>query len=154
MSSYTNFYLRRGECFIPIGSWSRNTYIYRHVSPYAGNFEKVKALSSHNIEMILESLLAEKKALKKYKKNEREKYKMLLNANLSREEIETIYDEFRANINEINKEIEYLKGGIKYMHFLLTIVDDSKYSEILDNDKLVYVGIESPENIKPEDIDE
>lgn len=154
MSSYANFYLRRGECFIPIGSWSRNTYIYNHVSPYAGNFEKVKALSSQNIEMILESLLEEKKALKKYKKSEREKYKMLLNTSPSAKEIEIMYDDFQKNIDEINEEIKCLKCDISYMHFLLTIVNDSKYSEILDNNKLVYVGIESPENIKPEDIDE
>lgn len=154
MSSYANFYLRRGECFIPIGSWSRNTYIYNHVSPYAGNFEKVKALSSQDIERILESLLEEKRALKKQKKNEKEKYKMLLNANLSTEEMKTIYDDFQANVNEIKKDIKYINGNINYMGFLLTIVDDSKYSEILDNNKLVYVGIESPENIKAEDIDE
>ena len=154
MSSYANFYLRRGECFIPIGSWSRNTSIYYCVSPYIRNFEKVRALSSQDIETILESLLEEKKALKKQKKNEKEKYKMLLNANLSTEEMKAIYDDFQANVNEIKEEIKYINGNINYMGFLLTIVDDSKYSEILDNNKLVYVGIESPENIEAEDIDE
>lgn len=154
MSMYANFYLRRGECFIPIGSWSRNTYIYQDVSLYTGKFEKVKALSSQNIETILEGLMSEKETRKKLKKEERKKYKILLNIGLSAEEIEIIYDDFQKNIDEINEEIKCLKDEINYIRFLLTIVDDSKYSEILDNNKLVYVGIESPENIEPEDIDE
>lgn len=154
MSSYVNFYLRRGECFIPIGSWSRDTYVYRYVSPYTGTFEKVSALSSQNIEIILESLLEEKKVLKKQKKEEQEKYKMFLNTNLSAKEIETIYENFQENMDVIKEEIKYLKRDINYMYFLLTIVDDLKYSEILDSNKLIYVGIESPENIQAEDIDE
>lgn len=152
MSQYANFYLRRGECFIPIGSFSRNNTIYDYVSGYTKEFEKVGPLTEQNLSNIISEIKIDLERIKKTKKNTKRKYMAILQSPITIEEKRSLLDEQDEVINSINEDKMCIEYAFNFFNNLADIVDNARYSEILDIDKFLYVGIETPENITEEDI--
>ena len=152
MSQYANFYLRRGECFIPIGSFSRNNTIYDYVSGYTKEFEKVSPLTEQNLGDIINEIRVDLERIKKTKKNTKRKYMAILQSPITIEEKRSLLDEQDEVINSINEDKMCIEYAFNFFNNLADIVDNAKYSDILDVDKFLYVGIETPENITEEDI--
>lgn len=152
MSQYANFYLRRGECFIPIGSFSRNNTIYDYVSGYTKEFEKVGPLTEQNLSDIISEIKENLEHIKKTKKQTKRKYMAILQSPITVEEKRNLLDEQDEVINSINEDKMYIEYAFNFFNNLADIVDSAKYSDILDVDRFLYVGIEAPENITEEDI--
>ena len=152
MSMYANFYLRRGECFIPIGSFNRNNAIYDYVCGYTKEFEKVGPLTEQDLSNIISEIKEDLERIKKTKKNTKRKYVAILQSPITIEEKRSLLDEQDEIISSINEDKMCIEYAFNFFNSLADIVDNAKYSEILDVDRFLYVGIETPENITEEDI--
>lgn len=152
MSTYANFYLRRGECFIPIGSFSRNNAIYSYVCGYTKEYEKVGPLTQQNLSDIIGEIKIDLERIKKTKKNTKRKYMAILQSPITIEEKRSLLDEQDEIISSINEDKMCIEYALNFFNNLADMVDYAKYSDILDIDKFLYVGIETPENITEEDI--
>ena len=152
MSQYANFYLRRGECFIPIGSFSRNNPVYNYVHTYTSEFEKINPLTVVKLDKIVNEIEKDLELLKKAKKRTKRKYMAILQSPITVEEKRSLMDEQDEAINSINEDKLYIEYALHFFNNLTDMVDNAKYSSVLDADKFLYVGIETPENITEEDI--
>jgi len=149
MSCYTSFFIRRGEDFIPIGTYSRNSAIARAFSEnhFSVPWEKISPLTKKDISNVIDGIVEMKdydnQTIAKYEKRIEEIKKM--EASLS-ERLEMI-DEYESYIKEVREDLEEWEHAHSYLVFLDDIIDEIKYSEYekdkgYDADNYIYFGLE------------
>lgn len=143
MSSYIHFYLRVGDNFVPLGSFSRSSRIYRmfqSVAPY----EQIAAFTAAQVsEIQKEAGLALKQindSLTGYKKMKQD----IMAANNSLEEkmeyISSYIDSCVADALEDKEELEY---AVHYLSFILEAIWETEFNNNgFDGKNFFYAGIE------------
>ena len=155
MSQYIEFYVGKGDTLIELNAFCGSSTIYRFFVEYSAiPYEKIRKISSGNIEYITKYINDEIKHLKKSKKKAEKELKRLHQAVgdfHKTEEIHQTYENISNYIEEMDSEIKQCKAARRFTQVLYDMVDSAKY---LDNEVNYYVGIESgtnPEIEKDED---
>ena len=149
MSCYTCFFIRRGEDFVPIGSYSRNHAISRafNENHFSAPWEKITPLTKEDISNVINGIAEMKdydnQTIAKYKRRIEEIKKM--EASIS-ERIEMI-EEYESYIKEVQEDLEEWEHAHSYLVFLDDIIDEIKYSDYItdegyDADNYIYFGLE------------
>lgn len=137
MSSYVNIYVRDNDVFLPIGVFSRSSYIYRafeHYVPYGA----LTPINGRTISDIKSELNNELKIYQNYI-NEREEAKVLvMTANNSLEDKLEAIDGLNDGINEFKDEVKYITDAINFVDMFTLIIDSAYYGV----ENYVYAGIE------------
>lgn len=147
MSEYLEFYVGKGDTLIELNAFCRSSTIYQFFVEYSAiPYEKVRKISSNNIEYITKYITDEIKHLKKSKKKSEKELKRLHQAVgdfYKTEEIHQTYEDISSYIEEIDSEIKQCKAALHFTQILYDMVDSAKY---LDNEVNYYIGIESGTN--------
>ena len=146
MSQYINFFIRCDKTFVPLFSFSRNSYIYGAFrgAPY----EKVTALTENTLANVQESLMSEMNTYKaRLKQNEAEKKVIPVFQNSVDEKLESIR-EINESIGGIQEELGDLEMGLNYCIVMQNILETAKYAkddvniENYGENSVIYYGIE------------
>lgn len=148
MSTYTCFFIRHKDEFIPIGSYGRNCSVARafNDSYVMVPWEKVSPLTEKEIGDVINYVIEQKKEDKERIAEYNADIAMVksIDAPLN-EKLEKIYDiqEFIKEVEEDYNEWEYAHS---YLSFLLGIIDEAKWAEDeskkVDIDNYIYFGLE------------
>ena len=147
MSQYIEFYVGKDDTLIELNAFCRSSTIYQFFVEYSAiPYEKVRKISSGNIEYITKYINDEIKHLKNSKKKAEKELKRLHQAVgdfHKTEEIHQTYENISNYIEEMDSEIKQCKAARHFTQVLYDMVDSAKY---LDNEVNYYVGIESGTN--------
>ena len=156
MSSYINFFVKRKNIYVPIGSFCRSSVIYRE---FDGEYEKIKPLTSEKLTSIYMELKEEKmKVLKDFEDYKREfeeyvafiqKMNNTLNEKLDAiAEKESFLKEYKREIDEMVDDIEI---ATSFCYFLSNILDEALSYDDIDEDFYIFYGVEVPYSVVNED---
>ena len=148
MSAYVNFFIRVGDNFAPIGSFSRSSQIYRSFQVYAP-WEKIKVVTPAELKYVydeLKDLRAEDENVIKVIDTKLEAVKSFEN---SVEDKLEIIEDLMADKREYQEYIDEYNDALSYIMCLNCIVDEGRNGEYYDGYKgiinpaaYLYVGIE------------
>lgn len=148
MSSYIEFYLRKGENYLPLGAWSRNSKLYEVFKDFA-EYNNAIPFTRENLDIIYDDINNEianvKKQIKKYKKN----IKFFTKSRLNYEDLIEGYNSFQSEIEEYKEELSSLKKAKSWAYALNEILHEAEdtcyYSDkslYINPDEYIYVGID------------
>lgn len=160
MSSYMHFFVRVGDVFAPIATYSRSSKVYcafEHCAPY----EKIKALQ---LEELGNAEANFRENIESYQKSiEREKAKLewLKTASFSSEERMNLYYECAQSIEDYEEELPQLeRRGLAFCSFLRDMIseaeDEVEYGKNplgLNPAAYIYIGIECGSHPTLEDLE-
>lgn len=144
MSSYIQFFMRRGDEFIPLMTYSRSNTIYKifeHILPW----EKIKAISYDSLSAKIaqcNSLVSENE--EKVKELNQKKTLVASFNNSVEEKMEALSDIDEA-IEEYNEDIAMGNRAAYICIFLQDLIEEIMYDEEpkkYDKDKYIYGGYE------------
>lgn len=151
MSCYVNFFLRAGEKWLPIGSFSRSSAVYAAFE--SAPWEKVRALTGATLESILRE---QEENIGKFEKSIEEAIKrrdMIASFNNSVEDKLDAMREEDEYISGLRETVDELAQAIAFTRTLMWIVDEadsSKYNERVEDcynpDEYLYFGMECGSN--------
>lgn len=144
MSSYIQFFMRRGDEFIPLMTYSRSNTIYQifeHILPW----EKIKAISYDTIsEKIAECNSLVSKNEEKIKELNQKKTLVASFNNSVEEKMQVLFDIDEA-IEEYNEDIAMGNRAAYICIFLQDLMEEVMYgeeSEKYDKNEYIYGGYE------------
>lgn len=144
MSSYIQFFMRRGNEFIPLMTYSRSNTIYQifeHILPW----EKIKAISYDTIsEKIAECNSLVSKNEEKIKELNQKKTLIASFNNSIEEKMQVLFDIDEA-IEEYNEDIAMGNRAAYICIFLQDLMEEVMYgeeSEKYDKNEYIYGGYE------------
>lgn len=157
MSQYLNLFLRTGNKFISICSYSRSSAMYKAFSNFVP-YEKVKALTISSIAEAQKNLQAEKESYQK----EIDKILALKKAipefnNSIEEKLEAIHN-CDVDIDDLNYEYADVSTAICECNLFISMIEEAKYTDDnnineIDWQNYLYAGIEAPIYITEESIE-
>lgn len=148
MSQYINFFIRCDDKFLPLFSFSRNSYMYSAFHARAP-FEKISVISEEIINLSKEVLLDQIDTYqRKVTQYEREKTLIPSFDNAVQEKLEELrnIDDLLA---DIQSELDELGLALNYCAVMHDIIETAKYGEknigvsSYKEDSLLYCGIEA-----------
>ena len=148
MSSYIEFYLRKGENYLPLGAWSRNSKLYEVFKDFA-EYGVATPITRKIISMIYtninENITDLKKQIKKCKKS----IKFFNKSHLSYEDLIEGYNSFQLDIEDYKEELTALKRTKAWAYALNEILLEAESTCYEDDESLhinpdeyIYVGID------------
>ena len=141
MSAYIQFFIRHGDSFLPIGSFSRSNEIYQQFSESI-SWGQIRPISRPLLYFIgdnvndcicytereIQRIEDNKAFIATFNNSADEKMKMIGNANAVKE--------------EYVRELEELRYTRHYIDFLLEIIDSVDFNDDFDYKNYLYAGIE------------
>ena len=152
MSQYIEFYLKskNGE-FLPVGCFSRSSYIYRAFSLYTP-YENGAPFGPNDLKRVVKDIEAERDSFKAILKKAEWKKDELLKSADTLDEKYGILENFSTTKEDCLEEIEAWESARSYINFLCDIVEDVKYlDDGYDCCNYLWVGIEWVPNHKEEE---
>ena len=153
MSSYLSFFIRNKNDFLPIGTFCRSSEIYqmteKKISPPYG---KVISITKVDIDIIL---CACEEVIKNYNEaitSFKERIDFIKNCNNSLEEKLEEYNDYDETIQGYKEGIEEINDVKSYFTTLKDILEDISYTDMFDQSKYIYCGIEVGYTIELSDI--
>lgn len=148
MSAYVNFFIRVGDNFAPIGSFSRSTRVYRSFSGYAP-WEKITVVTKDELDYIRSELKDSRAEYEDIMKALETKMAAVHSFDNSVEEKLNTLDDIMNEQAEIRDQIDEYNSALVYMGYLEDIIDEGRNGEYYDGYKgiinpaaYLYVGIE------------
>lgn len=162
MSEYTQFFVRNGDNFLPIGTYCRSSKVaevFKYIAPY----ETIKPLTSSNLRSAREILREQIQDYDKSIERERDEIDFLRSCAMDNEERMERYRDSIEMINDYSDSKDECTHALSFIGFLEDILEEAqterKFGENplqLNENSYVYVGIEvgypTIENIKDEKI--
>lgn len=144
MSQYIEFYVRKGETYLPVGTYCRVDTRYQVFNSLVTAYGGLTPITSEILKEAQDEVNCElddkKKALKRI---ERERANILKANNSLEEKVAYLsdYDETEADYKE---EIELWTAAYYFIDSLRGILDEARYDETdgIIKDKYLYAGIE------------
>lgn len=147
MSQYLNFFIRCERQFVPLFSFSRNSYLYRVFSKEA-KCEKIVAVNINTIETAKNRLRDYIEAYQsRINVHEREQIAIPSFNNTVEEKLEAIRG-LSGAIEELESEISELKTALTYCEAMNDILETARYGDkipalpMYTEESLLYMGIE------------
>jgi len=148
MSAYIQFFVKIGEKFAPIATYSRSNEVYRHFE-YAAPWEKIRPVTKEMLANVCTDIDESIENSESVIKRAEDQMEWLKGA-------EGSFDERMERLHDLQDWIEELRSSIKeyedvrsFCGFLRDIIDEAeteeKYGENpldLHSDSYVFVGIE------------
>ena len=147
MSQYLCVYLRMGDNFAPIGTYSRSHMMYQAFSHYP--YEHIRAVKPTDLTKIMSHLREMGEDYNKALKKTLDSIDMIINAaNTPLEEKLDVIDNYQDYAEEIKQKIEEVQDAIGIVSTYEDIIDAYHYSDLeqkMDNDYFhyLYAGIEA-----------
>lgn len=143
MSTYIDFFIRRGDEFIPISDYSRNSIIYRIANSYA-MWEKVSPLSKAGIEQMITEAEQQQRAYQESIAETKTKIAQLKDLSCTWNEALEYLDEYEEAIQEYEQDIKEARYAKHFFGFLIDIIETVQYADKKEYDynDYIYVGIE------------
>lgn len=143
MSTYIDFFIRRGDEFIPISDYSRNSIIYRIANSYA-MWEKVSPLSKAGIEQMITEAERQQRAYQESIVEVKAKIAQLKDLSCTWNEALEYLDEYEEAIQEYEQDIKEARYAKHFFGFLIDIIETVEYADKKEYDynDYIYVGIE------------
>ena len=145
MSCYIHFFVKVGDEFAPISSFSRSTKIYE-LFEYVAPWEKVRPLSEARLRKVLSDAIERVQELNK-KLDEMPARKALIASfnNAVDEKMEALSD-LEENECYLGEELDEMQRAVEFVRFLIWIVDEASGAAYEDtrfnSEKYLYVGME------------
>ena len=144
MSSYLNFYARANNIFIPLGSYSRSSQMYREINnsvPY----EKIRAIKPQDLKDYINDLKESERRIQKMKQEDEQRIQLIMSAaNSSLQEKMEYVEEIQANFMEMDALIEEYASAVNTLQVYLDMIDEFRYSHFDNNyEHYIYAGIEA-----------
>jgi hypothetical protein len=143
MSAYIDFFIRRGDEFIPISDYSRNSIIYRIANSYA-MWEKVSPLSKASIEQMITEAERQQRAYQESIAETKTRIAQLKDLSCTWNEALEYLDEYEEAIQEYEQDIKEARYAKHFFGFLIDIIETVEYADKKEYDynNYIYVGIE------------
>jgi len=145
MSSYVNFYLRVNDVFAPIGSYSRNSEIYKAIEHYS-IYGKIIPLKYDMIKSILEDIEQSISNVQATIQKDNETCHLVMSSqNSLAEKLDTIHT-IKDGIADAYKLIEELQFAYALFHIYEDILDEIEYglkAVGTDSCHYIYFGIDA-----------
>ena len=143
MSAYIDFFIRRGDEFIPISDYSRNSIIYRIANSYA-MWEKVSPLSKAGIEQMITEAERQQRAYQESIAETKTRIAQLKDLSCTWNEALEYLDEYEEAIQEYEQDIKEARYAKHFFGFLIDIIETVEYADKKEYDynNYIYVGIE------------
>ena len=143
MSAYIDFFIRRGDEFIPLGDYSRNSIIYRIANSYA-MWEKVSPLSKAGIEQMITEAERQQRAYQESIVEVKAKIAQLKDLSCTWNEALEYLDDYEEAIQDYEQDIKEARYAKHFFGFLIDIIETVQYADKKEYDynNYIYVGIE------------
>ena len=143
MSAYIHFFIRRGDEFIPIGDYSRNSIIYRIANSYA-RWEKVSPLSKNSLEQMISEAESKQRAYKELVAEIKTRMAQLKDLSCTWNEALEYLDEYEEGIQAHEQDVKEARYAKHFFSFLIDIIETVQYvdKKEYDYNNYIYVGIE------------
>ena len=143
MSVYIHFFIRRGDEFIPLGDYSRNSIIYSIANSYV-IWEKVRPLSKNDIEQMISEAEHRQRAYKTEIAGIKVKIAQLKDLSCTWNEALEYLDEYEEAIQEFEQDIKEARYAKHFFGFLIDIIETIQYADKKEYDynNYIYAGIE------------
>lgn len=143
MSAYIDFFIRRGDEFIPLGDYSRNSIIYRIANSYA-MWEKVSPLSKAGIEQMITEAERQQRAYQESIAETKTRIAQLKDLSCTWNEALEYLDDYEEAIQEYEQDIKEARYAKHFFGFLIDIIETVQYADKKEYDynNYIYVGIE------------
>ena len=143
MSTYINFFIRRGDDFVPLGDYSRNSIIYRIANSYA-MWEKVSPLSKAGIEQMITEAERQQRAYQESIVEVKAKIAQLKDLSCTWNEALEYLDDYEEAIQDYEQDIKEARYAKHFFGFLIDIIETVQYADKKEYDynNYIYVGIE------------
>ena len=148
MSEYTQFFVRNGDNFLPIGTYCRGTKVaeaFRYIAPY----EAIKPLTVSNLRSARDELREQIRDYDKSIEREREEIDFLRSCEMDNDERMERYHDATEMINDCSDFKDECAHALSFIGFLEDILEEveteRKFGENplqLNENSYVYVGIE------------
>ena len=148
MSEYTQFFVRNGDNFLPIGTYCRGTKVaeaFRYIAPY----EAIKPLTVSNLRSARDELREQIRDYDKSIEREREEIDFLRSCAMDNDERMERYHDATEMINDCSDFKDECAHALSFIGFLEDILEEAeterKFGENplqLNENYYVYVGIE------------
>lgn len=158
MSAYIHFFVKIGENFAPINTFSRSNIIFQEFECYAP-WEKITPVTIEKLNRVRESLNEQIKATEDQIKFAKDEIEFLKSTKLSAEELMEKYHDYLDIIEGFEEgKCEYI-SALHFINFLIDIYDEAngmeKYGENPMNlraNEYIYVGYECGSYVTIKDI--
>ncbi|MBQ2173562.1 MAG: hypothetical protein II453_00335 [Alphaproteobacteria bacterium] len=143
MSVYIDFFIRRGDDFIPLSDYSRNSIIYKIANSYA-MWEKVSPLSKAGIEQMITEAERQQRAYQESIVEVKAKMAQLKDLSCTWNEALEYLDDYEEAIQEYEQDIKEARYAKHFFGFLIDIIETVEYADKKEYDynNYIYVGIE------------
>lgn len=142
MSQYMHFFVRKGDNFLPIGTYSRNTTLYEALS-LSAPYEAIRPLTMEKINEVISTLIDEEKHTEDTINSLEKKNKLIATFNNSTEEKMELINENDETIEDAKDYLKELSHTIGVLNTYASIIEESLYGwEELEGKPYVYYGIE------------
>ena len=148
MSEYTQFFIRNGDNFLPIGTYCRGTKVaeaFRYIAPY----EAIKSLTVSNLRSARDELREQIADYDRVAQREREEIDFLRSCAMDNDERMERYRDSVEMINDCSDFKDECAHALSFIGFLEDILEEAeterKFGENplqLNENSYVYVGIE------------
>lgn len=153
MSQYIDFYIKpksnKAGDWVPLGDFSRSSNEYGYGEHYC-QYETGCALTTEKINYIISDINDAIENLNEHIKRQKEQVHILATFNNSIEDKMEALEEQSAYISESEEELVSLQKAKEWYNFLQIVIDSNKYEDGIDEEDLIYFGIEWNPNYKEE----
>lgn len=153
MSQYIDFYIKpksnKVGDWISIGDFSRSSNEYTYGECYC-QYEKGCPVTTEKINYIISDINDAIENLNEHIKQQKERIPILASFNNSMEEKLEAMGEHLNYISESEEELKSLQKTKEWYEYLQIIIDSNKYEDSIDEEDLIYFGIEWNPNYKEE----
>ena len=149
MSSYMNFFIRSDDKFLHLSDFSRNSEIYQRLYnnvPY----EKLRALTYNELDSIEDAIIEDKRKYADLISEYKKEIELIATFNNSAEEKLEAINSTESMIKDIEESISELNFAQGWFNSLCRILDSARdYTDennnlLVDADKYIYAGVETP----------
>ena len=141
MSAYIQFFIRKDEAFMPIGSYCRSSAIYQAFDEYIP-WEAIKALNEPLLDkiygLVVDDINHHKEQIEKIKEHRA----FIATFNNSIDEKMEMLENVEAMLHEYEEGLASLERVKAYICFLKDIIEDVTFTEHIDENAYLYAGIE------------
>lgn len=144
MGMYVNFFMRHGEKFFPIGSYSCNHAIGHAFNNYAP-YGKIRPITREALAQIEDECADMERECERRIYEKEEKIDLVTSFNNSVEEKFELVCDLEESIEELKQEQSDERMAQIFCMFLSNMIDEVRYEEIyneIDPNAYLYVGIE------------
>ena len=144
MSSYTCFYLRRNDVFVPIGSYGRSHVIARY---FNAPWEKCVPLTREKLIEVKSNIIDYKESLTKSINSCVEKIEFIRSLNNTVDEKMRAFYDIDEEVKETQEEMSEVDYALNFVSFLEGLFYETNYDGI-EEGKFIYFGEECGDPMK------